>query len=450
MRTREKLSYGLGDMASAFTWASLALYLMYFYTDVFGISPAFVGVLFLVTRLWDAITDPIVGILADRTRSRFGRLRPYLLYFSLPLGMALAIAFTTPDLSDTGKVVYAFVTYMLLMLCYTLVNIPYSALPVAMTLDNDERRQLTNYRMLCSYLGFIFISYSTLPLVGVLGQGNEQLGFTLTYTLYGAIAMGLFLVTFRGVKERHTEGEEERNPLRSFKHVLNAKPFWFIFAVSILTFTLMLMPDATAIYFFKYYLEAEGQLPYFLVIGYSGVILGILLNQRFLRQFCKRRIMMYGNFGFALALASFFIAADLGAPAYFLSFFLIKLMTGITVPVMWAMVADVADYVEYRSGKKATGAATSTVTFSHKFGMSIGGLLTGLLFSYYGYEANTAQSAEVLTLLKTMMSLLPALGALGIGLLMIRYPLDDRTMARIRHEKPTTGNVPAQLEGEFI
>ncbi|MDV6319116.1 MFS transporter [Chromohalobacter sp. HP20-39] len=437
IETKEKLSYGLGDFASAFTWASLSLYLMYFYTDVFGISPALVGTLFLVTRLWDAITDPIVGLMADRTRSRFGRLRPYLLFFSLPLGVVLALTFTTPAFGDTAKTVYAFVTYIVLMGMYTLVNIPYSALPVAMTIDNDERRQLTNARMLCSYIGFVIISYSTLPLVDWFGNGDEQRGFAMTYALYGLVTFAFFLLTFRGVKERYTEGEEDRNPLKTFGHIARAKPFWIMFAVSILTFTLMLMPDAAAIYFFKYYIGDEAQVSYFLALGYIGVLLGILFNQFVLRRYCKRRVMLLANLGYAVALASFFFAADLGAPAYFMAFFVAKFLNGIISPTMWAMVADIADYVEYRSGRKATGASTSAVTFSQKFGMSIGGMLTGVLFSFYGYIPNTSQSAEVLTLIKTMMSLLPAVGALGIVVLMLIYSLTDRRMSHIRAAKPT-------------
>lgn len=208
LNVQKKLSYGLGDFASAFTWASLSLYLMYFYTDVFGISPALVGTLFLVTRLWDAVTDPAVGLLADRTRTRFGRLRPYLLFFSLPLGAMLALTFTTPALNENGRIIYAFVTYITLMGLYTLVNIPYSALPVSMTTDNDERRQLTNYRMLLSYIAFVVISYATLPLVGWLGDGDEQRGFALTYALYGAITFAVFLLTFKGVRERYVERQQ--------------------------------------------------------------------------------------------------------------------------------------------------------------------------------------------------------------------------------------------------
>ncbi|RKR07651.1 GPH family glycoside/pentoside/hexuronide:cation symporter [Kushneria sinocarnis] len=435
---RGKLSYGLGDFASAFTWASLSLYLMYFYTDVFGLSPALVGTLFLITRFWDAITDPLVGWLADRTHTRLGRLRPYILYFSLPLAVLLALTFMTPPFGDTGRVVYAFATYMLLMGLYTLVNVPYSALPVAMTIDNRERRQLTNARMLCSYVGFVIISYSTLPLVEWLGGGDDQRGFALTYALYGAVTFLVFMLTFRGVRERHTQGEEERNPLRTFGHVARAKPFWIMFAASLLIFALMLMPDSAAIYFFKYYIGNEELVSWFLASGYIGVVVGILFNQFCLQRFCKRRIIIVGNLAYALALALFFLAADWGAPAYFAAFFAAKFLNGVITPNMWAMVADIADYVEYRSGRKATGASTSAVTFSQKFGMSIGGMLTGLLFSLAGYTPNTEQGDLVLTLIKSMMSVLPAVGALGVVLLMWLHPLSDRRMEQIRAAKPTS------------
>ncbi len=435
---QEKLSYGLGDFASAFTWASLSLYLMYFYTDVFDISPAVVGTLFLVTRLWDAFTDPAVGLLADRTRTRFGRLRPYLLFFSLPLGAMLALTFTTPALGETGRIIYAFATYIALMGLYTLVNIPYSALPVSMTTDNDERRQLTNARMLLSYIAFVLISYATLPLVEFLGGGDEQRGFSLTYTLYGVITFVVFLLTFRGVRERHVEGESARNPLKSFVHIARARPFWIMFATSILIFTLMLMPDSAAIYFFKYYVGEESSVSLFLALGYASMVVGVVFNQLVMRRFCKRRVMIGANLVYAFALASFFVAADMGMPFYFAAFMLAKFINGVIAPTMWAMVGDIADYVEYKSGRRATGTTTSAVTFSQKFGMSIGGLVTGVLFTTYGYAPNTEQSDTVLMLIKAMMSVLPALGALGVAVLMLIYPLGDRRMADIRAAKPTT------------
>ncbi|WP_438765772.1 MFS transporter [Kushneria sp. TE3] len=434
---KEKLSYGLGDFASAFTWASLSLYLMYFYTDVFGISPALVGTLFLVTRLWDAVTDPAVGLLADRTRTRFGRLRPYLLFFSLPLGVMLALTFTTPALSETGRIIYAFVTYIALMGLYTLVNIPYSALPVSMTTNNDERRQLTNYRMLLSYIAFVLISYATLPLVEWLGDGDEQRGFALTYTLYGVITFIVFLMTFRGVRERYVEGDSASNPLKSFAHIGRARPFWIMFATSILVFTLTLMPDSAAIYFFKYYVGESASVSLFLAMGYASMVVGVIVNQLIMRRFCKRRVMIGANLAYALALASFFMAADMGQAFYFGAFMAAKFINGIIAPTMWAIVGDIADYVEYKSGHRATGTTTSAVTFSQKFGMSIGGLLTGVLFTTYGYTPNTEQSETVLVLIKSMMSVLPALGALGVAALMLIYPLGDRRMAEIRTAKPT-------------
>ncbi|MDR5874308.1 MFS transporter [Vreelandella gomseomensis] len=439
MLTRqEKLSFGIGDFAFAFTWASISLYLMYFYTDVFGINPALVGTLFLAARLWDAITDPLVGVLSDRTRTRFGRLRPYLLWFSLPLGVLLWLTFTTPELSPAAKVAYAFATYMLLMGFYTLVNIPYSALPVSMTTDNQERRDLSNLRMICSYAAFVGLSYATLPLVHWLGGGDDALGFSRVFALYGTITFGVLMLTFKGVKEHHTEGESAGNPLTSFKDVAKTKPFWLMFATCTLIFTLMLMPDSVAVYFFKYYLGDEEGVSLFLACGYLALIAGVLINQFVLNRFCKRSVMLWTNLGYAVALVGFFFAADMAAPIYFGAFMLIKLLSGIVAATMWAMVADIADYVEYRSGRRATGASTSAVTFSHKFGMSVGGLLTGTLFSVFGYVANAEQSDAVLLLLKSMMSVLPAVGALGVFGLMLRYPLSDAVMAKVRRQKPTT------------
>ena len=199
---KEKLGYGLGDTASNIFFQFVNIFLLYYYTDVFGLSPAAVGTLFVVTRFWDAINDPLMGAVADRTNTRWGKYRPYMLWMAVPFGLFGYLAFANPDFSQTGKLIYAYVTYVGLMMAYTAINVPYSALMGVMTPSSEERTSLSSFRFVGAFSGTLLISLSVRPLVRLLGGGDEALGFKLTMALLSIIAVLLFIITFCTTKER--------------------------------------------------------------------------------------------------------------------------------------------------------------------------------------------------------------------------------------------------------
>lgn len=231
---KEKVSYSFGDLASNFVWGMTTSYLLFFYTDIFGISAAAVGTLFLITRIWDAINDPIMGIFIDKTKSKYGKARPYLLYLPIPFAILSVITFITPNFSDSGKLVYAYITYLLLGMIYTAINIPYGALMPMMTRDSNEKSQLGSFRMMGLAMGSILVSALTLPLVDFFGGGNQRIGFPITMALFSVVGIILFYITFKNCKERYSEQNDTKKQVKITNSVLNMfknQP-WLMIAIS--------------------------------------------------------------------------------------------------------------------------------------------------------------------------------------------------------------------------
>jgi len=269
---REKIGYGLGDAASNIFFQFINIFLLYYYTDVFGLSPAAVGTLFLVARFWDAISDPLMGGLADRTNTRFGKYRPYLLWMAVPfgvigyatfanpdLGVIGYATFANPDLGDTGKLIYAYVTYILLMTVYTAINVPYSALMGVMTPSSEERTSLSTYRFIGAFSGMLIISPSVRPLVRLLGGDDEALGFKLTMALLSICAVGFFFITFATTRERiKPQVEKGGGLLADMGLLLKNRPWVIMVIAAICTLSNVAVRGAVTNHFFKYYVGDDG------------------------------------------------------------------------------------------------------------------------------------------------------------------------------------------------
>ncbi|MDY0393510.1 glycoside-pentoside-hexuronide (GPH):cation symporter [Virgibacillus halophilus] len=295
---KEKLSYGVGDIASNFVWGIVTSYLLFFYTDIFGITAAAAGTLFLITRLWDAINDPIMGVIIDKTKSKHGKTRPYLLYLSVPLAIIGVLTFITPDFSATGKLIYAYVTYTLLGMVYTAINLPYGALMTRMTRDSGEKGELNSYRGMGRTIGAIIVSACTLPLANYLGNGNQQIGFPITMGIYSLIAVVLFMVTFKNCQERVAPSitPKQQSPVRKSALDMLKNKYWVIIAIStILWFLRMGMMNAALIYYVNYYLERPGTIPLYLTLLNLANFVGAILALFALKKWGSRNtsIIMY-------------------------------------------------------------------------------------------------------------------------------------------------------------
>jgi GPH family glycoside/pentoside/hexuronide:cation symporter len=439
---KEKLGYGLGDTASNFFFQVFNIFLLYYYTDVFGIDPALIGVMFIVTKVVDAISDPLMGVIADRTNSRWGKFRPYLLWGAIPYGILGYAMFAGPDLSDSGKLVYAYVTYTLMMLAYTVINIPYSALMGVMSSNSLERTSLSSYRFVCAFSAAWVIGTFVTPLKTILGGGDEALGFRLTMMLFAVISIALFWVTFATTRERVKPLQEKSDLRLDFKAMLANAPWLTLFFAAIFTLMNVAVRNGAIMYYFKYYVGDDGT-PIFLIfdktavfmsLGLFAMIAGIACTKALASRFDKRRLLIVLSLLNAVTMAAFFIIPP---DQYWLMVavnMIGTLVIGPTPALVWAMYADTADYGEWKSGRRTTGLVFSALQFAQKLGLAVGAGLSGFILSLFGFVANQAQSEMSLNGIRLMFSIFPAALALAGVVAIFFYPLRDKQVKEIEAE----------------
>ena len=448
---KEKLGYGLGDTASNFFFQVFGLFLLFYYTDVFGLAPAAVGTMFLVTKIIDAVSDPIMGLIADRTNSRWGKFRPYILWGALPYGILGYLMFANPDLSDTGKLIYAYVTYTAMMLAYTAVNVPYSALMGVISPSSEERTKVASYRFVCAMAAGWLVGTFVTPLKNILGGGNEALGFQLTMALFAVISIALFWITFATTKERVQPVQEDTNIRLDLQALKQNGPWIALFIAAILTLMNIAVRNGSLLYYFKYYIGDDGS-PIFLIFDKTAVflslglftfILGILLTKWLSDRFEKRTLMIVLSFGNALSMAAFYFTP---ADAFWLMVLINCVGTFIVGPtpaLVWSMYADCADYGEWKTGRRTTALVFSTVQFAQKMGLAVGAGMTGLILGWFGFVANEVQTEEAIDGIRFMFSLLPAiLGVLGASAIFF-YKLDRERVHTIERDLAAKHGAPA-------
>jgi GPH family glycoside/pentoside/hexuronide:cation symporter len=431
----EKLGFGFGDFGFNLYWTTVASFLAAFYTDVFGISAAAAGTMIFVTRIVDAITDPLMGAIADRTESRFGKFRPYLLFAGLPLAASGVLTFTTPDLGGTGKLIWAYATYSFLMLAYTVVSMPYSALSGVMTARSQERTTLISARFLFAFTGGALVNKFTLPLVDLLGAGVAARGWQLTMVLYGVLAVGILWVTFATTRERITPPQERNtSPLEDIRDLLGNRPWLILFALAMIIMMTFTMRAGSAYYYFNYYVERPDLLPDYLfwqMVAYAG---GALLAPVMTRFIDKARLLMLlmGIVG-GLSVLFYFVPKDMIWAMFTLNI-LISLSLGPKSPLTWSMYADTADYNEWKNGRRATAMTFSAASFAQKLGGSLGSAGMLWILAAIGYVANEAQSGASRTGIALLQTVLPGLFAL-VAVVVIRfYDLTGAQLERIQQD----------------
>ena len=440
LRFTEKLGYGLGDTASNFFFQTFTIFLLYYYTDVFGISAAAVGTLLLVSRLWDAVNDPAMGIIADRTESRYGKFRPYLLWVAVPYGAMGYLMFAGPELSDMGKLVYAYVTYTLMMMLYTAINVPYSALMGVMTPNSQQRTVLSSFRFVGAFGGGLLISMLVRPLVGYFGAEDEATGFQITMAIFAVASIALFWVTFATTKERVKVVDSERISLKNdLKFLVQNRPWVVLCFAAIFTLTSIALRSAVTVHFFKYYVGDDGGAvlwffdltTIFLTSGMLALIIGVACTSLLTRYFDKKPLLIALSAGnAACSLALFFVPSDQFALMMGINI-LASLFSGPTAPLVWAMYADVADYGTWKFGRRTTALVFSASMFAQKFGLAIGAGLSGWLLGLFGYVANVEQTDTALMGIRLLFTVLPATVALLNVLVLFFYRLSDAQVREI-------------------
>lgn len=447
---KEKIGYGFGDLASVLYWQTFMLYFTYFYTDVFLILPSVAATMFLVSRVWDGINDPIMGMIADRTNTRWGKFRPYLLWFCVPFAVIGVLTFTVPDFGMTGKLIWAYVTFILIMMLYTAINIPYTALLGVISPDSNERTTVSSVKFLFAFAAGIIVSATLLPMVKILGVGNDARGWQLSFIIYGMAAVIFFLITFKSTHERVTPPKGQKSSVKKDLFELITNGPWVILLATTITFILFVaVRGSVTVHYFKYVIGAQDlSLPLlsfrsydfetitsaYNTIGQISSFVGVLLVSWFAKLIGKKKAfaILFSVAIFSTAIIYFLSAEQLGL---IFIFQITGSMTGGPLSVLlWAMYADTADYAEWKHRRRATGLVFSASTMSQKIGWAFGAYLALTLMAQVGFEANQLQTKESLYGLILLFSLIPAaMGILSIIILFF-YPLNDKRVAVIEAE----------------
>jgi Na+/melibiose symporter-like transporter len=466
----EKVGYSLGDLAANLVFQTLVTFIAYYYTDVYQLTPsAAQWVIGTCGIIGGVLFSPIMGMIADRTRTRWGRYRPWILWTSVPFGALVLLTFTTPNFSENGKLIYAFVTYLLLVTLYTANNLPYSSLSGVLTGKMSERNSLSSYRFVAVMAAQFIIQVLLRPLVLVLGEGNEAVGFEKIMMIFAVIGVVCFLITFLTTRERVIEKQSENSSiLQDLSDLVKNKPWLIMLFVTILIFINLALKGGTYVYYFKYY-ASQSELSSFLNnIGFnnliegikqswpnfkwpeevdasafglfngSGIIMmiiGIGFSRMLADRFGKRDV-----FGIALFISTLFIIAFVFIPReaihwMFISQILHGFSYGITIPLMWAMIADVADYSEWKNHRRATAVIFSAMILGLKGGLTIGGTLVVTCLAIYGYQRGMdIQSMESIEGIKLTMSVFASIPFFLACALLFFYEINKKLEVQIEQE----------------
>ena len=441
LKIKEKIAYGLGDTASNIIFQTVMMFLLIYYTDVVGISPAVVGTIFLVVRIFDAVTDPLMGALADRTKTKWGQFRPYLLWLALPFGLVSILAFTVFDLSDNGKIAYTFFSYALLMMVYTAINIPYSALGGVLTADPKERVSVQSYRFVFGMLGGLIVAACTLPLVQYFGDGNQAKGYQYTMIAMSILGIALFLLCFAGTKERVSPPKEQQSSFKQDFSSLWRNDQWRILCLAgLLLLSGQVLRSTLAVYYVKYFLNQEALITQFMTLGMIGSILGCALAQPLAKRVCKiKAYIALQSIAAFICIISYFVAEQQIIVAFTLYFFW-SFFLQMATPLLWAKMADTIDYGHWKTGIRITGMVYSAVVFFIKLGVAIGGALAGWLLAFYGYQADAEQAESAKHGILLSFTVYPAIGSILVAWVMRWYTLDNKKVAQIHLELQQQNN----------
>jgi len=439
---KEKIGYGLGDMASNFYMGFFGLFLLYYYTDVYGLSPAAVATMLLVTKVVDAISDPAMGLIADRTESRWGKYRPYLLWAAVPYALLGYLLFLGPEFSATGKLIFAYASYTLVMLAYTAINVPYSALLAVISPVAEERTKATQFRFIFASTGTLAVGALAKPLVSWLGGDDEVLGFRLTIILFAALSVIIFWITFATTRERIRPQKHNSSIRDDFSSLLKNRSWLVLSIAGIFVVVGLVARFASLAFYTKYYMQDDGSTFFLwmdrasLIIscGLIGQMTGALMTPLLVAHFEKRHLMIAMNLLHALLLAAcFFLSPEQYAATVIIHTFGIFTF-GVTITLLFAMYTDCAEYGEWSTGKNSAGLTVSASMFSLKFGSAVGGALPGFVLAWFGFVANQTQTETALAGIRIMSNLLPGTFFLIGGALMLLYKIDRNMLSQIERD----------------
>lgn len=462
----EKIGYGFGDMSSSMFWKIFSYYLPFFYSNIFGLSLAHAGTLVLVTKLYDAVSDPVMGLIADRTNTRWGKYRPYLLWIAIPFAVAGVLAFFTPQTDNyTFKHVYAYVTYILMMTVYTAINVPYGAMLGVMTDDSREKSVFSSFRMFFAFIGSFIAMGSFEPLLklrqSILGTlpaewtlaDSTPADWTIAVSVIGIVCAVLFILSFVMTRERVTEAEMAKEPVREnsdetaktsvvddLKALVANGPWWMLLGGGIAILLFNCVRGGAAAYYFADVLGTNAifTLALFLTVGEISQLVGVVVTVPVSEKIGKKATFLLVLVAVTILsiIVAFLPETPAGMWALLVSQILICIAIGINSPLLWSMFADVADYSELKNGRASTGLIFSSSSMAQKFGAAFGSAIVLWVLMAFGYDnaKGAVQTPEALATIKALISWIPAIGSAAGIAIMLGYPLTDKKMSDIRQE----------------
>lgn len=465
-RLSEKIGYGFGDMSSSMFWKIFSYYLPFFYSNIFGLSLAHAGTLVLVTKLYDAVSDPVMGLIADRTNTRWGKYRPYLLWIAIPFAVAGVLAFFTPQTDNyTFKHVYAYVTYILMMTVYTAINVPYGAMLGVMTDDSREKSVFSSFRMFFAFIGSFIAMGSFEPLLklrqSILGTlpaewtlaDSSPADWTIAVSVIGIVCAVLFILSFVMTRERVTEAEMAKEPVREnsdetaktsvaedLKALVANGPWWMLLGGGIAILLFNCVRGGAAAYYFADVLGTNAifTLALFLTVGEISQLVGVVVTVPVSEKIGKKATFLLVLVAVTVLsiIVAFLPETPAGMWALLVSQILICIAIGINSPLLWSMFADVADYSELKNGRASTGLIFSSSSMAQKFGAAFGSAIVLWVLMAFGYDnaKGAVQTPEALATIKALISWIPAIGSAAGIAIMLGYPLTDKKMSDIRQE----------------
>ena len=459
---KEKIGYSLGDLSANLIFQTLITYLAFFYTDVFGLEQNTASaVIFWVGMIAALVFNPLIGALADRTNTKWGKFRPWILWTAVPLGIASLLTFTTPDLSESGKIIYAIITYSLLLFLYAANNLPYSSLSGVITGDMGERNSLSSYRFVAVMVAQFVVQVFMFPFIEYVGDGDKVIGFSKVNTFLAIIGSVLLIITFLTTKERIIPKPEQKSTLaEDFGDLAKNKPWIIILLVTIFVFITLAMKGGTYLFYFQSYVDQES-LATFLVpvervfsamgLGFDSpasmgfalfnaggiifMIVGIGFSKKLADKYGKRDIFQLFLFISTIPIFLFYFYKPDAIAIMFISMIFHGFFYGITIPILWAMIADVADFSEWKNNRRATAIIFSAMLMGLKIGLTIGGALIPKINKMYGYIPNNdSQSESALSGIKMLMSIYPSIPFIAACVLLFMYEINKKMETKIEQE----------------
>ncbi len=420
-----RLGFGVGDFGANLVFQSTFIFLIFYFTDVFGIAAPIAGTIFLISKAWDGISDPVVGYLSDRTRTRWGKKRPYLLFGALPLGLFFFLLFASPPIPQEYKVAYGLVMFLLVCTFYAIVNVPYGALAASMTQDSHERSKLSGFRTFFALMGALVVAGSMKPLVALFP--NEAIGFRMTALIFGVIAVAVTYVTFFSVKETVQESDTERYSLKDIrKTIFSNRPFLILSLGTIFHLTALGTLAAMVNYFFKYTMGREAFATVAFLCIFVPAALALPLWVAVSKKLSKKAAFNIGMGLLAVALCVVYFIRDFNPMLLIPAFCLggIGISTSFLSP--WAMIPDTVEYGELKTGLRREGVLYGIFFFGQKLASALAGFLAGQGLGIIGFEANKVQSPQVLEGIRGLMVFAP-LVFIVLGIIAISfYPISEK------------------------